>query len=220
MFGVLKNVRQFVCGLVAITLLMSCAIANANFITNDDIDSVNVTAPALWQVYNVNQLFDGIEDRYTNTRFAAYHKNGDLLSNTNVFNISVMLSQNFDVTSLAFFNDWRHSLNQQVAGMNIGLYDDHQRLLWHDDFTNLQQNSWMKIELAKFDIPVFDVRQIEFNVTAMQSDHFEIRELQVGTLIKPNSIQSSVNNASVTGIIVLFAGGVFAMMFRLKRRHF
>lgn len=191
--------------------------AFASLITNSDIASLSVTAPDDWKTYNTHQLFDGIYDRYTETRFAAYQKSGSLLSTTEPYTISISLVEGTAVDSLGFYNDWRHHLNQQVRSMDIDLYNELGVSLWSGSFSNLQQNSWEKISLFDFSTPITDVKKIDFTVTESQGNHFEIRELLVS--YTPSLAQSSSSVVNAPSIAVLVSLCLIALvLMRLKKQ--
>lgn len=193
-----------------LTLLMSGTfISNAGIIKTEDIAMISIQQPSNWQTFNTQQLFDGIDDRYTPTRFAAYQKKGDLLTSSAPFNISVALVSGVNVSSISFFNDWRYHLNQQVAAMNVSLYGVNSRLLWNSSFNNLQQNTWDKIDLVSFDEAINDVMRIDFTVVKSQGNHFEIREFVVGTqepLLLNASATSPVSAPNVGLMLMLGLG--------------
>lgn len=189
----------------------------ANVITSEDIEQLNISSPADWQTYNTHQLFDGISDRYSATRFAAYQKSGDSLSSDNPYNISLMLTSTVSVNSLGFFNDWRYHLDQQVSAMSVSLYNENRGLLWSNQFNNLQQNSWQEIKLFDFSNAIDNVSQIDFNVIGLQGNHFEIRELLVGYTRLP-TLQVSSENVSVPSIAALILLGISALLFRRQNR--
>ncbi|MFT6269456.1 MAG: hypothetical protein ACJAVV_002282 [Alphaproteobacteria bacterium] len=191
--------------------------ATANVITNDDIDSISVSGPEKWEAYNIDLLFDGIDYRYSNTRFAAYQNGGERLSQGNPFVLSVALINNSNISSLSFFNDWRHQLSQQVTSMDVVFYSRDNNLLWSDSFSGLKKNSWDEVDIISFDTPIFDVANIDFKITGAQSDHFEIRELLVGADTK---LQQSY--VSAPNVVVFFLIAISALVFRhyLQKRTY
>ncbi len=191
--------------------------ALASLITSSDIASLSVTAPDDWKTYNTHQLFDGIHDRYTKTRFAAYQKSGSLLSTAEPYIISISLVEGKAIDSLGFYNDWRHHLGQQVRSMDIDLYNELGVSLWSGSFSNLQQNSWEKISLFDFSAPVADVKKIDFTVTESQGNHFEIRELLVS--YTPSLAQTSSSAVNAPSIAVLISLCLLALvLMRLKKQ--
>lgn len=190
-------------------LLLASFGSQASIISNNDIASINFNSPDGWKILNTHQLFDGISDRFSPTRFAAYQKKGDDLSDTNVFNISVSLITGVNVSSISFFNDWNNLLRQQVASMNVELYGANSRLLWADSFSGLQQNTWDKINLVEFAAPVLDVTRIDFNINAKQSDHIEIRELLIGSSNDYKLSQAvEASSPSIWGLFLVIGFGL------------
>ncbi|MFT4655047.1 MAG: hypothetical protein ACJA0G_002005 [Kangiellaceae bacterium] len=178
----------------------------ANIITNADINSISVNGPEKWGAYNIDMLFDGIDDRYTNKRFAAYQNAGELLSQDNPFILSIELINKSHINSLSFFNDWRHQLGQQVTSMDVMFYGSVNNLLWSDSFSDLNKNSWDKIDIINFNTPIFDVTYIDFKVTGAQNDHFEIRELFVRA--NENLQQNHVSSPNVLVFILIAMGAI------------
>lgn len=192
-------------------LLSVSTFTSAEYITNAEIDSISVNAPIQWSTNNIDFLFDGITDRYTPTRFAAYQNGGDLLSNSNTYDIDVALTNGIDIDSISFLNDWRHYLGQQVMSMDVALYNDVSGLLWSDSFSDLKQNSWDVIDLMNFDTPIYDVTDIAFSITGSQGNHFEIRELLVGVHSDTGGelATSEVSTPGIIGIVFIVLGAMF-----------
>lgn len=202
-------------GLAKLNILFACFLMStaplANVITHSNIDQLQILAPSKWQTYNAHQLFDGIDDRYTSTRFVAYQKNGELLSADNPYNIRVMLTGAVAVNSLGFYNDWRHNLHQQVSAMNISLYNSTSDLLWSNDFNQLKQNVWEEIKMFEFSESIADVSRIDFNVFGSQGNHFEIRELLVGFTQRP-PLQASAVSVSAPSLALFGMIGISALI--------
>jgi hypothetical protein len=188
----------------------------ANVITNADIELLSISSPSGWKTYNSEQLFDGISDRYTQTRFAAYQKKGDLLSDDNTYDISLKLIDAISVNSLGFYNDWRHHLGQQVTAMSVSLYNESRGLLWSNSFDDLKQNSWDEIKLVSFSSAIGNVSQIDFKVTGAHGNHFEIRELLVGYSRLP-ALQRSSSQVNTPSIAFLFVIAITALVVGRKK---
>ncbi|WP_371196198.1 hypothetical protein [Glaciecola sp. SC05] len=199
-----------------IGLMFMCVSAHAKFISNENISELSLLGPEGWEFYNAVQLFDGVTDRYTPTRFAAYQRSGADLSDQQVFNIHVALTTGVNVTSISFFNDWRHHLGQQVRSMNVSLLAENSQLLWHDSFDNLQQGSWDVINLRNFSTPVLNVKQMSFDITGFQGNHFEIRELLVGTA--PDKPKLSTVDVSSPTMIIFVSVVMVGLMFAWSER--
>lgn len=206
--------------LVLIAACLTSKFTYAETITeqldNSNISDITVTAPSEWSVHNTNLLFDGITDRYTPLRFAGYQNGGDVLSDTNLFTISVSLNNSVNVSGLAFYNDWRHFLGQQVDGMQITMFGGNSAPIWSQDFTGLQQYSWDRIDLVSFNNPILDVNQIDFTVNKSQGNHFEIRELIVETTFE--SLSNFVSNQVSAPATALIAFAGLAMVFAFRKR--
>ena len=211
-YGVAMLIRQLI--FVIISLVSSKAFAS--YITQSDIQSIDVTAPAGWQTLNTHQLFDGISDRFTTTRFAAYQEQGDKLSASNPYKISVDLASSVNVTSLGLFNDWNNYLDQQVTSMSIELYDEFAGLLWSNDFSNVMQNTWSEIKLVDFSSAINNVKSVDFYVTGAESNHFEIRELLIAYSDASNAPPSSVVISAPSILAIILLGIASIMVFRQK----
>jgi len=188
-------------------MLISSFAANAvpitNILSNSDITSIEVSKPAGWTAHNLDLLFDGNSSRYTKKRFAGYQRSGNLLSDSNSFSINVLLNESVDVSSISFYNDWRHHLGQQVDALSLSLLDSSSQSLWSGSFSDLMLYTWDKIDLVAFKTPVENVRQLDFTVTKSQGNHFEIREFVVETVNMPELAQVSVSAPASIGIVLL-----------------
>ena len=176
---------------IALMLSVFSTISAASFISNNEIERISISSPSDWTTLNAEQLFDGISDQHTVTRFAAYQNTGSLLSSDNPYQISISFFNAKEVDSISFFNDWGSTFRQQIASMNVTFYDQNNGLLWSNDYDNLKKNSWEEIKLFDFSTPIVDVKSIDFTITGSQGSYFEVRELAVSVTNEPDQPQST-----------------------------
>lgn len=217
--------------LVFIFIALSIStLANASFITNDDIDVINVyipdgyvldTTPTSTTTDSTVLLFDSVVQRKlskggTGAFRVTRDKDGAVISDTNAVFIEIELNRLVNIKTFSIFNDGLANPNEQVTEIGLKLLNDVE-VLFMDIFNNFYvaptldgsgPNPWLEQSIANFGDGINGVNRIMIALTDAQNDReIEIRELRF-------SIEEY--KASAPAAVLLFMASLLFMLRRKK----
>jgi hypothetical protein len=216
--------------LVFIFIALSVSsLANASFITNDDIDVINVyipdgytldTTPTSSTTDSTVLLFDGVVQRKlskggTGAFRVTRDEDGAMISDDNAVFIEIELNRLVNIKTFSIFNDGLANPNEQVTEIGLKLLKDVE-ILFMDIFNNFYvapsptgdgPNPWLEQNIANFGNGINGVNKILIALTDAQNDReIEIRELRF-------SIQEYQVSAPAAGLLF-----VASLLFMLRRK--
>ncbi|GLR72891.1 hypothetical protein [Agaribacter marinus] len=200
--------KKFIMALSSIVLPAITFNASASFISNDDIDSLSITAPTGWNILYEDALFDGVLRQHGDwdKRFVGLRGAGDDITDTNPINVNIKLNSEFSITSFSLYNDWNYFLLHQITGLNVDFIDNGIVSSSHS-FSNLDMNTFDEIMLLPA-LALDGIDEIDFNITGAQLKNIEITEFRIGAV---NTAVSSVNTPYL-GLLLstLILGALYA----------
>ena len=217
--------------LIFIFIVLSISsLANAAFITNDDIDVINVfipdgyvldSTPASNTTDSTVLLFDGVVQRRlkkggTGAFRVTRDTDGAFISDVNAVFIDIELNRLVNIKTFSIFNDGLGKPNEQVTEIGLTLFQNVE-ILFMDIFDNFYvapdptgngPNPWLEQNIADFGNGINGVNKILIALTDAQNDKkIEIRELRF-------SIEEY--QVSAPAAVLLFLASLLFMVRRKK----